>query len=768
MYVHTYHDQFAVDPGEVEIRWQQFAAWTMGYKFVDAFIYTGGNNNFGGQPNGPVYQAFQETARQGRNLSPALSKLISYGYGPSFVQGTGTSGIPGEWIGFDRNNAQPSQRYLTGVSNVTNLGTKNGGSSGDVYVGFFNPLHLSFGDPTGTTYFMVTNGLGGDLRLPDGATDNTATVAQTRQQMTLNFDFGVTGINSLLRLNRNTGAVDTINTSFSDGGNTVFTSLGNGKYQLQLKLDGGTGDLFKYNDGTAFVGVQTAAALGYWDGDGTAANNNVSSGAGLGGNGTWDAGSKWFDGTGNSAFVAGSNVVFTGTAGTVTLSTPQAVTSLQFKTSAYVISGSSLTLNAPTIMVDSGATATINSQLSGSNGLIKNGAGTLNLSSAAHNYTGNTTIDEGVLGIAGASLGATPAAPTPNIQINNGSTLRFNASGVTLATNRQIVLGSGGGVLDTNGNNAAIAGAISGSTLTKVGAGALTFSGTNTHSSTSIKGGAIVASADVNLGTAPATFTAGNITLDGGALEFGGNFDINNNRGITINAGGGTIDTQGFTNAAGYNASQGGFRGPGDLTKLGSGTFFAAATTGGANVSWTGKLILKEGIWKIVATDGLPYNAPSGDPLQPAQVTLDGGTWQIGANVSATNARRGVTVAAGGGTIDTQGFSLTWPGPMAGSVTTAVLNKIGSGTLRLNSGVLGPATYAGTLNVNGGVLQLDSGTAMGDLAAINLANTAGVNLTISGASETIGSLSGGGTSGGSVTLSASLVTGGNNNSTALS
>jgi autotransporter-associated beta strand protein len=46
-----------------------------------------------------------------------------------------------------------------------------------------------------------------------------------------------------------------------------------------------------------------------------------------------------------------------------------------------------------------------------------------------------------------------------------------------------------------------------------------------------------------------------------------------------------------------------------------------------------------------------------------------------------------------------------------------------------------------------------------------LANTAGVNLTISGASETIGSLAGGGATGGNVTLSASLVTGSNNNST---
>ena len=94
----TYNDGQHVDPGEVEIRWQQFAAWTMGYKFVDAFIFSGGNNNFGNNPSGPVYMNFQETARQGGNLGPALSKLISYGYGPSFVQGAGTMGLPGEWI----------------------------------------------------------------------------------------------------------------------------------------------------------------------------------------------------------------------------------------------------------------------------------------------------------------------------------------------------------------------------------------------------------------------------------------------------------------------------------------------------------------------------------------------------------------------------------------------------------------------------------------------------------------------------------------------
>ena len=134
-------------------------------------------------------------------------------------------------------------------------------------------------------------------------------------------------------------------------------------------------------------------------------------------------------------------------------------------------------------------------------------------------------------------------------------------------------------------------------------------------------------------------------------------------------------------------------------------------------------------------------------------------------SVSATNARRGVTIAAGGGTVDTQNFNLTWPGPWAGTVSSSVLNKIGSGTLRLNSTAsFGPATYAGILNVNQGMFQLDGGTAMGDSAVINLANTAGVGFTTSGASETIGSISGGGASGGNVTLSSNLVTGGNNSS----
>jgi autotransporter-associated beta strand protein len=129
----------------------------------------------------------------------------------------------------------------------------------------------------------------------------------------------------------------------------------------------------------------------------------------------------------------------------------------------------------------------------------------------------------------------------------------------------------------------------------KSGPGTIVLSNTaNTYTGgTTVLGGALQISGDGSLGAAPGAFTAANIILNGGALKFGANLDINNNRGIDIGPAGGTIDTQNFTNAAGYNATAGGFRGPGDLTKLGAGTFFSSVTSGGANTTWKGRLIIK-------------------------------------------------------------------------------------------------------------------------------------------------------------------------------
>jgi hypothetical protein len=91
---------------------------------------------------------------------------------------------------------------------------------------------------------MITNGL----------SDPAGLVSDCRQQITLNFDFKTSGINSLLRLSRDSGGVEAVGL-ISDGGS---------RYHLSMMLDGGTGDLFKFNDGAPFVGfyVPEPSALG--------------------------------------------------------------------------------------------------------------------------------------------------------------------------------------------------------------------------------------------------------------------------------------------------------------------------------------------------------------------------------------------------------------------------------------------------------------------------------------------------------------------------
>src|SRR5439155_1220512 len=181
----------------------------------------------------------------------------------------------------------------------------------------------------------------------------------------------------------------------------------------------------------------------------------------------------------------------------------------------------------------------------------------------------------------------------------------------------------------------------------------------------------------------------------------------------------------------------------GTLAKAGAGTLIL----NGANTSPNGTAVVG-GILRVSSDTSLGV-APAA--FTAGNISLDGGTLQFGASFDIAN-NRGITLAAGGGTIDTQSFGLSWAGAIYGAVATTTLAKIGSGNLRLNTNAANPSTFPGTLNVAAGTLQLNGGSAIGDLATINLANTPGVTLSITGGNETIGALSGGGASGGSVNL----------------
>ena len=265
MYLQTYTTPSAHVISDSEMRLNQFAALTAGFKVTRAWTYNTGEADFSqssvlfsdllAQSPTAQYSQIAETNRQALNLGTSLVRMQSSGL--YFIMGQhDVDGVP-PVVGVDNTlptDAQvwsaASDPYITSIS-ATNLGSKNDGLRGDILVGYFNPLIEADDGPsyTGEIYFMVTNGL----------SDAAGLVSETRQSVHLEFDFLASGINSLLRLDRDTGQVETVSLVHDIG------SL----YHLDLVLDGGTGDLFKFNTGALFVGTLPGDVNsdGFVDGD---------------------------------------------------------------------------------------------------------------------------------------------------------------------------------------------------------------------------------------------------------------------------------------------------------------------------------------------------------------------------------------------------------------------------------------------------------------------------------------------------------------------
>ncbi|OYV05273.1 MAG: hypothetical protein CFE26_12445, partial [Verrucomicrobiales bacterium VVV1] len=157
--------------------------------------------------------------------------------------------------------------------------------------------------------------------------------------------------------------------------------------------------------------------------------------------------------------------------------------------------------------------------------------------------------------------------------------------------------------------------------------------------------------------------------------------------------------------------------------------------TGAASGNWTTTAVASPFNWKTL-TGGLDTDFLAADDVVFDDTATSTAVTIADATVSPTsttfnNSTKSYTISGGG-------------------IATGNLTKNGTNSLSLSN----TNTYTGTTTINGGSLQVISGTSISNTGLVTLADTAGAAFQVA-VSETIGALSGGGSTGGAVSIDAS-------------
>ena len=157
---------------------------------------------------------------------------------------------------------------------------------------------------------------------------------------------------------------------------------------------------------------------------------------------------------------------------------------------------------------------------------------------------------------------------------------------------------------------------------------------------------------------------------------------------------------------------------------------------------------------RVIGGSGLIEINGSGGYLETGVLGID--LSASGRNLSVENLRISATQRwnIGAGATFTAGTSSLLSG-------THGIEKLGSGTAIIQ----GTGTYTGGTRIAAGILEAQNGSAIGDSSNVTFDNVSGATLRLA-ANETVGSISGGGTTGGHINLQSFALTTGANNSNA--
>ncbi|NYT39696.1 autotransporter-associated beta strand repeat-containing protein [Sphingomonas sp. R-74633] len=602
---------------------------------------------------------------------------------------------------------------LTGASSYSGSTTLDGGT-------------LQIDDPASIGSGAITLNTGGLRTTFDGALANNlfwengatgALAAATGTTLTLSGTLNVYGENTVVQFGTAIDAGTIIGAFFtgsSDGSALQRLIIGGGTFRAGtglMSLSMGNFEAVQIDSGATLDinGVQPTTTLNDLEGGGTLLNDGATTIITSGNFAGTITGTQALEKTSTGRLILTGDSDHSG--GTLVAGgTLQIGAGGSGATSGTLTGNISVSTGASLVFARSDA-YTVAGQIDGDGSVGQAGLGVLTLT-GANSYTGGTVItaglinfsDPGNLGLGGITL--------------DGGGLQWDAGNTADISARLGVIGAGGGVFDTNGNDVTLATSLSGGGLTKIGGGILTLSGNN-----SFNGLVTIGNGTLLQNNATALHGAG-IVLDGGTLDLG-SYDLPFVQGLGI-TGTGTIESSGgggLTTVSGeetvFGSNGGSISAAVGLTVASGSTLTMLGNnllTGGILVD--GKLVIGEtgatgGAGNMIATIGSVISFADG---------VDNSSVILIASNSTQLEVLGTDVATQSGEIGEdqpgRGFEKIGTGTL---ILTAVNSY--SGDTLISGGLInfidGDSFGSGTVTLNGGGLQWASGSSFDISARLN-------------------------------------------------